>query len=291
MRQCLSDMGTEFAIANFPDIVSEYMGNKAIDIGGRYGGFLYPFAMQVPGVQHIVDWVVLQGISQLSFFTEWQQKSKAVLQYAHSSNHRGHILDIVNADTSLSSAQAEDMARSLARTPGRFAKWRWKSLGNALDDLFHLEACLKLVMVAVDTGNASLGIRDTATTASIKTSVLDDEFWQQARAIQVLVKPLVLFSSWCQGCDCHEPELMEHGSLTRCPLKGCRARSIAKQVDTVLKQLIGLRESLKPDQFGQAATLCLTQALTSVIGGFQLKMRWVHQLPYLIWQVTTSCHS
>ena len=80
-------MGTEFAIANFPDVVTEYIDNRAI--GNNRNKFLYPFAMQVPGLQHIVDWVVRQGISRLKFFTQWQQKPKAVLQYAHSSNRRG----------------------------------------------------------------------------------------------------------------------------------------------------------------------------------------------------------
>ena len=87
-------MGTEFAIANFPDIVTEFMENKDIDTGGSYDKFLYPFAMQVPGLQHIVDWIVLEESSKLIFFAERQQKSKSVLQYFHSSNHRGHIEDI-----------------------------------------------------------------------------------------------------------------------------------------------------------------------------------------------------
>ena len=63
-----------------------------------------------------------------------------------------------------------------------------------------------------------------------------------------------------------------------------RARTIGKQVDTVLQQLRDIRESLEPDQFGDTATLCLTQAMTQVIAGFELKMRWVNELPYLIWQ-------
>ena len=94
VRQCLSDMGTEFAIANFPDVVDEYIDNSAI--GNKQNEFLYPFAMQVPGLQHIVDWVFRQGISRLKFFAQWQQKSKAVLQYARASNHRGHVEDIVS---------------------------------------------------------------------------------------------------------------------------------------------------------------------------------------------------
>ena len=143
---------------------------------------------------------------------------------------------------------------------------------------------MKLVMQAVDNDDASLGIRDSGKTLSIKQAVLDKGFWHQARAINVFVQPLLLFSSWIQGCDCHDADLRKHGPQVQCPLKGCRARSIAKQVDTVLQQLRDIRQSLEADQFGDTASLCLTQAMTQVIAGFELKMRWVNELPYLIWQ-------
>ena len=176
-----------------------------------------------------------------------------------------------------------DIAKSLARTLGRFAKSRWRTLGTSVADLFHLETCMKLVMQAVDNGDASLGVRDSGKTLSIKQAVLDKDFWRQARAISVFVQPLLLFSSWTHGCDCHNA-LRVHGPQVQFPLKGCRARGSAKRMDTVLQQLRDIRHSLESDQFGDTATLCLTQAMTQVIAGFELKMRWVNGLPYLIWQ-------
>ncbi|MCP4826289.1 MAG: hypothetical protein GY892_19570 [Shimia sp.] len=138
-------------------------------------------------------------------------------------------------------------------------------------------------MAAVANGEASLGIRDTGAIDTIKEAVLDEGFWQQARAIQALVEPLMLFSSWCHGCDCHEPDL-KSGNTIACPFKGCRARGVAKRVDTVLEELNKVRDSLQAEQFGEDTTTSLNEALTEVIGNFRLKMRWVNHLPYLIWQ-------
>ena len=143
---------------------------------------------------------------------------------------------------------------------------------------------MKLVMQGVGNGDASLGIRDSGETLSIKQAVLDKDFWHQAKAINVFVHPVLLFSSWIQGCDCHDADPRKHGPQVQCPLKGCRARSIAKQVGTVLQQLRDIRQLLEPGQFGDTATLCLTQAMAQVIAGFELKMRWVSEVPYLIWQ-------
>ena len=69
------------------------------------------------------------------------------------------------------------------------------------------------------------------------------------------MQPLLLFSSWVQGFDCHDADLRKHGPQVQCQLKGCRARSIAKQVDTVLQQLRDIRQSLEADQLGDTATL------------------------------------
>ena len=116
-----------------------------------------------------------------------------------------------------------------------------------------------------------------------KEAALDEDFWQQARAIRALVQPLILFSSWCQGCDCHEPGL-KTGKTIQCPFKGCRARGVAKRVDSAFDELYVIRSSLQAGQFGEDTALSLNGALTEVIANFRLKMRWVSDLPYLIWQ-------
>ena len=49
-------MGTEFGIANYVDVVPAYLAKANDDShGASQREFLYPLAMQVPGVLHIVD--------------------------------------------------------------------------------------------------------------------------------------------------------------------------------------------------------------------------------------------
>ncbi len=77
---------------------------------------------------------------------------------------------------------------------------------------------------------------------------------------------------------------LKTGKAIECPFKGCRARGVAKRVDSVLEELKKVRDSLQPEQFGDNTTTPFNEALTEVIGNFWLKMRWVNDLPYLIWQ-------
>lgn len=51
-RQCLSDMGVEFSICDYIDVVPESLGQSS---GSQTRGMLYPRALGTPGLQHIID--------------------------------------------------------------------------------------------------------------------------------------------------------------------------------------------------------------------------------------------
>ncbi len=78
VRQCLSDLGTEFGIVNSMDVVEQYL-DKTVPLPER-PAFLYPYAMQVPGILHIIDGAVRAAVQTLSFWPAWQEGSKRILQ-------------------------------------------------------------------------------------------------------------------------------------------------------------------------------------------------------------------
>jgi hypothetical protein len=281
VRQCLSDMGVEFGIANYPDIVDDYLGSKNILPNSR--DFLYPFAMQVPGLLHITDWALRQTVEQLGFWVLWQGQAKAICQYTHGRNHRDHMVEVIQAHVKDDEVLG-NCKKSLKTATGRFANWRWKTLQGAVKDLLRVKAALCIVMSLVDTGEADLGIRDAPKAAKIKSAVLEPTFWEHCRAILFVINPLMKFSGWCQGCDCHEAELL-NGKVIECTFKGCRARNLSNQINIVKTEITHNRSTLHAQDFDQYIAQTVMQSLTVSIAGFDLKLRWVNRLPYLIWQV------
>eukprot|EP00972_Heterocapsa_arctica_P058090 8570463-Heterocapsa_arctica.AAC.1 len=57
-----------------------------------------------------------------------------------------------------------------------------------------------------------------------------------------------MFSGWCQGCDCHEDELL-NGKVIECQFKGCRARNLSKQMSIVKGQMKHNRLTLQDQAF------------------------------------------
>ena len=281
VRQCLSDMGVEFGIANYPDIVDDYLESKEIRPNSR--DFLYPFAMQVPGLLHITDWALRQTVEQLGFWVHWQAQAKVICQYTHGRNHREHMMEVIKSHVK-DDEVIGNCKKSLSTSTGRFANWRWKTLHRAVKDLLRVKAALCIVMELVDIGDADLGIRDAPKAAKIKHAVLDLNFWEQCRAIMLVINPLMKFSGWCQGCDCHEDELL-NGKVIECDFKGCRARTLSNQINIVKTEINANRLTLQDQGFDHYTALTVLQSLTVSIAGFDLKLRWVDRLPYLIWQV------
>jgi hypothetical protein len=53
--------------------------------------FLYPWALQVPGTQHILDTVLKDGLERIPWWVGWESASKAVCQWVHPRPRREYL--------------------------------------------------------------------------------------------------------------------------------------------------------------------------------------------------------
>ena len=107
-----------------------------------------------------------------------------------------------------SQGQREDLAallKSLVVGVGRFAKWRWKTLGRAVRDMQRIEVA---VFLAIEVTLSACKPRDGASGAALLVFVQDDETWSGARAIDYIIRHFIKMSGWMQGCFCHEEQLL-----------------------------------------------------------------------------------
>ncbi len=100
VRSCLSDMGTEFGICDFADIVDDVVAQGLVGIpsldsaaapavraaasatarSGSGSAFLFPFALKVPGIRHIVDWVLQRAVERCPWWSPSQAQCKQGMQ-------------------------------------------------------------------------------------------------------------------------------------------------------------------------------------------------------------------
>ena len=79
-------MGTDIGIADAQDKVSQFLGQ--LDATTNNSGYLYPLALCVPGIQHILDSALLQGLGALDWWVEWQSAAKITCQWLGVKMHR-----------------------------------------------------------------------------------------------------------------------------------------------------------------------------------------------------------
>lgn len=291
VRQVMSDMGTEFGIANFPNVVGHVLGQarrwsgQAVPWSGIPGSletpYLYPFALQVPGLLHIVDWLIRDTVQQLPWWAEWQSHCKRVLQFCHGQARRERMQAILRDQAP--GAQQEKWVSSLSCATGRFADWRWKTLAGAVADLAKVEEALRFLALECGDWAQVLGSRDSQSISSLQSTCASALFWDRSRCVAMLIAPLMTFMGWLQGCDCHEQQLLQ-GQVVVCPLKGCRARSLAKRLVSLQSELSRCRSSVRPGCLGMVSVLDFSLAVTHCMASAELKFMWVTELPYLVWQ-------
>ena len=306
VRQCLSDMGTEIGVADYPDVVElsltglNRVNNRAgapseskssvraaskpsTALVKSASAYLFPLALSVPGPQHILDVVMREVLEGLPFWPHWQAQAKVVCQWLSSEGHRHFLQEI------LGRLGAVQLRGSLSTSCDRFVAWRWQTISNVTRDLGLKEEAIRVAMGTLD-GPDQLGTRDAPKASACFSAIKDPTFWSRARALRQCTLPLSRLSSWVRGCDCHQ-ELLEAGKDIQCPWKGCRTRSLSARIRSFEQEISELRDAAAagPDS-GSPMEAALTSGeavtmLTRMLSLVRFKFAWVSELPYLIWQV------
>lgn len=293
VRQCITDMGVELGVVDYPDVLQEFFRHPGSGVSSATRGHLYPLALAVPGPQHILDSILQQSLSAMSWWPEWQTRSKAVCQFVHQVRHRQQLQQQVEAaakSRSESAADLQDLVNSLSNSCDKFAAWRWKTLASVTKALLRMQRALQLVGSFVQSPS-ELASKDAVNARTVFYAIKDTVFWEQVSCLSHLVGPFVEFSTWLRGCKCHERELRDGQEVT-CPWKGCRAPELAPRVSKFMAQVADVRK-LASSEGGQFGLLSgsTAQACSAMLAMAVVKFSWVNELPYLIWQAGVWSHT
>ena len=81
--------------------------------GQRPDTFLYPYALQVPGIKHILDWIIRDALSDLEFWPIWQSAAKRLVQWFHGQTHRDLVVKLLGSLGHACSGSVDVMQRSV----------------------------------------------------------------------------------------------------------------------------------------------------------------------------------
>ena len=280
VRQVLSDMGTEFQIANARASLDDSSGQ-------RPDTFLYPYALQVPGIKHILDWVIRDALSDIDFWPNWQSCAKRLVQYFHGQTHRDLVSHFLCSFGHECGGSLDVVRKSLQTATSSFADWRWSTLQTCIRDVLRIEDAVRFLLPRLKDPAKQL-VMSKALAAELSVLAASPEFWDQARALNTILRHVMRFSGWVSGCACHDQQLQWQDGIApppvKCPWKGCRAPELAKMLRLVQDAIAADRDSLTQSAFMSVKLDLVHSAMSRVIARLELKLHWVHELPYLVWQ-------
>jgi len=273
VRQVLTDMGVEAAVAEVNDVVAECLGE-----GEQSGAddLLFPLAMHVPGSQHILDGVLRDGVSEIIWWKQWEASAKSICQWMHLRGHREALQSLLRRAWPAPSAEMGATIKALNKSCDRFAEWRWKTLGNVVRDLLLYKPALCEVEKHIRSAS-EISTKDAGAASAFLAAVRSAEFWARCRLLEVVVAPVKKFAAWLRGCPCHEAECISKTQHVQCLWKGCRGPQLWARIQQASDEMVAARSQ---DQDGEVSS-----AMTRMLGVLMLKFRWVNEQPYTIWRV------
>ena len=278
VRQCLTDMGTEFAVSEGRDLVPLWIGQgSGVEERATEVNYMYPRAMQTPGTQHILDGSLKKAIESLPWWPEWSEQCKAITQWIHKLGHRQALQGLLRRGR-----HGQHFIDALSKTVDSFAKWRWTTLDRVLRGLALVEEALQLAVRELRSV-AELACRESGQATAFVQAVRNDVFWRRVSRLSAGVFKAAEFSGWLKGCSCHEAERMAR-QVVDCPWAGCRAPELAAKVQELLADIQWqgqLDAHHAQPEWGQQ----LCAAWLRAYAYLSAKLGWVFSDPYRIWQV------
>ena len=153
-------------------------------------------------------------------------------------------------------------------------------MGNVTSDLIRMKVALCHATAGLQV--KGLATRDSTQAKQFLSAMHSSLFWSQCHVLDKLARPVRDFSSWLRACPCRERQCMDVAEF-RCPWKGCRARELSWGVRGFIAELVGLR-----DTFATPKDAEILPALTRMLAVADLKLAWVDDLPFYIWQLDSQ---
>ncbi|MCP4243719.1 MAG: hypothetical protein GY772_24465, partial [bacterium] len=278
VRGCLSDMGTERSIGDVPDCIDAFL-NRDVRAPAAGESFLFPRALQIPGLQHIIDNAVREAVSRTPWWSEWEAKAKVVCQHVGRQGHRDRLVHVLR--TSLDPvvvASKVDFEDAVARGCDRFAEWRWSTLRHVTEALQRLGPALRAVEASSGEHLAAvLGLQDAGELAG---AIRDGALWARADFLERALRPLHDFAGRVRGCRCHDLR----AASVPCPFKGCRAPELSAKLKAVVWEICQAREGELVGRLGLDPG-DVVAFYGRLLAFLRAKFAWVDELPYFVWQV------
>lgn len=277
--QVLTDFGTEYDVASLDCDIDQWLsGNSAMP----YRKPMCPFALRTPGPLHINDSIMTRSTQNLYWFSEWEGVAKKILQFLHSRRRR-RALQRHFKNYAFNADLHDELSKSLAKTPEKFAKWRWRTLKRVLKSLETLRPALSTCcsVMTLDAMETLLGGRE-GECKLLRDTAQDDVFWHRQRILKTLFDPLFALTEWIPNCKCCRRAEGEPLRLEQCAWKGLRAPEMRVRLDVLRNEYLQSQQIIGASPLPGIEPAALSSLLAKVIALIDIKYKWVSSCPFLI---------
>lgn len=248
-----SDLGTESGVADYHDVLSNFLSDGHCRYAGQYpssvepshiGSFLFPSALKGTGPLHCIDWIISSSCNKSRDFPEYSKHVKALLQHLH-----GRKVGVAIASSlktkGLTEAELIECKGSMSTGGDHFADWRWSSLHRADNSMSRYKKPIITLSGEIYTG------RNTKAQEAFQYA-LSEHCWSMRDAISLFVAPLMHLHGWIQGkplqpFDPHDEQKPK--KVNGCPFQGLSCALFSQRLQETICEFERIRDAIRPSAY------------------------------------------
>ena len=281
----LTDAGVEQYVPQLPDCIDEFLSHELHDLDFKGCSSLWPNAMRVLDWGHLWHWLSQTVLQSLSFFSEWEKLAKAVCKLCRTTSYNDALVTTLKEDNV---AEVQEEIAGLRNFHASFAKWRFGTVKAVLKSLRQCEKGLKKAWQRLPKKS-----RDTDLNHKVQMAIDHPAFWTWNRVLSLLVDFAEENRMWGLGCRCHERECQEAARRHQqfeCKKKSMRGPELSHHLAQCKVILLENVEAFLANEDVQDATIRteLQQSASLFLALLDLKLGFVQQMPWLVWQMRAS---
>lgn len=280
----VSDMGTERAAADFPDLLDLFFEIIDCPVDRReleiwpVTKYLFPRALQVPGWKHLFDNLLQRGLTSLRCFPAWFEVFKALVSFLR----RYGVREVLATKwRSLGLSGPTDMLMKLSLPS--LAEWRWGSLA----------ACTTAVRGLLDTISLHMNAswfkhsRDSTRLDKVFRALRQDLWKKQLVFVDWFACWLTDIMNWGTTCPCCPVGDTATTGVSHCKFKGRRFHEAYEHSMKELRQGLDDANLWTPYTFGcgQDFWTATQGCVRSTFGLAAEKLQYLDRIPWLLCRI------
>lgn len=286
VRVCCTDCGSEWSVADMPNVVMAYLdkaeGSISEHVSPEEVGFLMPNAIRIPGWSHSHDWILKRALTDLPKWEQYLDDARLLCWFLNTTAYK----EVLARDARRIAEQTDPESlewdpKTVSEFHANFAHWRFGTIARVSKKLHAAKDALRAGFV-----QEHFVCKEAKKLPQVAKLIHDDAFWTFNFVVHKLSAKSEDARQWGLGCVCHAAECRlaaSRGVRYPCWRKGLSAAFLFPKTQALRAEWEAEANQVQTDDFdNDNACMLFQQGMRRMVAWLMLRFKFAEHIPWLL---------